>query len=89
MGFKKLVKRYHRWKEAKRFKEAKSKADYMNQLSGKKHFVLKLSGDYYVVNREEIKAGKKLGAFAKNLGCVEIEQRALYIAVKRSSITNQ
>ena len=83
-----IIQKFHRWKEMRRFKQAKNKADYMNRLSGKKHLVMKLSGQYYVINRDNLKGLRKTKKFRK-LTFFEFEQRAVYVANQRSSNINQ
>lgn len=83
-----IIQKFHRWKEMRRFKHARNKADYMNQLSGKKHLVMKLSGEYFVINRDNLKGLRKTKKF-RNLTFFEFEQRALYIANNRTSNINQ
>lgn len=84
-----MLKQFHRWREKRRFNKAKEKAIYMNQLSGQKHIVLKLSGQYYIINRTEALALKKRGLFKKGVHWQDIERKALYIANDRTSNRNR
>ena len=83
-----MKKRFYRWLEKQRFKRACKKANYLNELSGKKHIVLKLSGKYYILSKRTIKALQNKGQLLK-LHWFKIDQHALYIANNRKNTINQ
>jgi len=83
-----MMRKFYRWKEKRRFNKAKEKAIFLNELSGKKHLVIKLSGIYHIFNREDLKLMKRKRKFRK-LTWFEIESKAMYVANKRNSTVNQ
>jgi hypothetical protein len=85
----KIARWVHRRKEKQRFKAAKKKAIYNNSISGRKWIVIKLSGTYRVINRDQIKVLKNKGIFKKSLSWAEIETRAVYVANSRTNNINQ
>ena len=82
------VQKFYRWKEMQRFKRAKKRADFLNELSGKKHLVIKLSGTYYIFNRDDLKMMKKQKKFRK-LDWFQYENKAMYVANNRRTNKNQ
>ena len=61
-----------------RFRMDKTEADRMHRITGKRYWVMKLLGKYYVLNNTQIKAMKAEGIFKKDLTIINLCEAASY-----------